>query len=203
MRVNLRPAIATVVLLLLTALCLFAPALAQPQTVEQHKAMHGIDMELGSETSFCTAYAVGKQALATAHHCWLGNKIKVDGQPAVINQVITDGEDHDLWLVSGITFKDYVALNIRVPAMGEHIHLWGNPSGIRDQYREGYVMGFDKDGSHKNILFDLHTMPGDSGALIFGADGSVVGMTHAHIDFVHESYFFKFTPAQLKQAQDF
>lgn len=202
---------------------------------QQHKAMHVIvEVERDADGAplrggLCTAYAVSPTTLLTAQHCDMNtNAIYIDTtdrQAIKEHRVMAytilsktyDNQDHVLYVISGITFRNTIVLtaHVRVPRQGERTYTWGNPAGIRDQYREGVVMGSmpnpkpDPDDEEKiNATGDIYLIQetavgGDSGSAIFSAvDGQVIGVLTYGIDEgqVAGVYAIVFTQAQLNAA---
>lgn len=203
----------------------------------QHQAMHEIvmlftDEETGKEQgALCTAYAVGPHTLMTAQHCDVGAKevyvdpvsrdtVKDHTSPhfEIVDKEF-DREDHMLLDLKGENFKatidnrGYTATGVRAPVQGEMIHWWGNPAGIRDQYREGRVMGqakWDVQESPDNDpidgpsvwLVEAPAIGGDSGSAVFGEDGRLVGIVTFSIAGGHVMGMFpiQFSPEQIQNS---
>jgi V8-like Glu-specific endopeptidase len=202
---------------------------------EQHKAMHVIvEVERDVDGNpirggLCTAYAVSSHTLLTAQHCDLNtNAIYIDttDREAIKSQHVMsytilsktyDNEDHVLYVVSGITFNHTIVLtaHVEVPKQGTHVYQWGNPAGVRDQYREGVVIGSmpnptpDSDNEERVnatgtvYLIEEPVVGGDSGSAIFSMeDGQLIGVLTYSIDGGQLAgvYAVVFTQAQLDAA---
>jgi hypothetical protein len=193
----------------------------------QHKSMHEIVMVNRDENGkvigggLCTAYAVGPHTLLTAEHCndEYATGVYIDAPLQLIRpqQVMSykiisrtfDKQDHMLLDVSGIYFKNTIELtdHVRVPRQGEHTYQWGNPGGIRDQYREGVVMGNMPSSGDDEIdatgvvyLIQETVIGGDSGSSVFSAeDGQLIGIITYGIDDgkLAGVYAIAFTQAQI------
>lgn len=226
------------VLLLLIS---FAPAwghapVVSPAVVPAHKAEHWIVTEDDQDAGGCTATAIAPHALLTAEHCDLkpfdedglprdGSPVKLfvdrtgkpnyfEWTPYQIVGKLYDGSDHMILLVSGPAFKNIMPYGAPMaPYQGEHILWWGNPAGIRDQLREGYIMGsqqdqpvpFQKQGQQM-WMADAPAIPGDSGSAIIDAtDGHLVGIVTYGINDGEFVGFFTlhFTPGQLAVAENY
>lgn len=197
---------------LLLCLCLLLSSLAVGEVDHslkdrEHKAMHMIVMfapERDSDGKLdggqCTAYAVAPHVLLTAQHCDYDDGIlfidpsspedvkagKV--QSYGVTEKVFDGADHMLLVVPGITFTDFITydpLTYHAPVQGEHLYFWGNPRGVKDQYREGYVMGTFPTTKDDDVILPgqpiitifMVAVGGDSGSAIFDADtGAVVAV---------------------------
>lgn len=121
----------------------------------------------------CSGTAVGPSLVLTAEHCLMGGPlVSVNGKPAKIGAKLVDGQDHMLLVVQGVVFRRYATLDQRPFRQGQEVHWWGNPAGLRDQYRIGYVMGFEEGWA----LISAPVDSGDSGAGIFDRSGRVVGV---------------------------
>lgn len=185
----------------------------------EHDAAHWIVMDDGKksaesllEQAGCTATAVGPHTLVSAHHCWIeGAKLYLDGDktPHTVSAMF-DSRDTMLLIVPDVTFTHLDSFSPRnyAPVQGEVIHFYGNPAGVVDQYRIGYVTGHDKDtddGVAPGQAFWIAAAPvvgGDSGSLILDSKGQVLGvLTYG----IFQGKFFgffspTFTPEQLQQA---
>lgn len=198
----------------------------------QHRAMHEIVMLQRDENGevvdggLCTAYAVGPHTLLTAEHCNAKTDrvyidpisradVKADKAPSYeITARVFDNEDHMLLDIKGDNFKDeiYLSPNVRLPEQGERTYTWGNPAGIRDQYREGIVAGSEPyqftDGDVNAVgptMYIVQTVAigGDSGSAVFSAtDGAVIGIvTYGFNNGTMMGMFpIKFSGAQIEKA---
>lgn len=193
-----------------------------------HKAEHWIVIGDDKEAGGCTATAIGPHALLTAQHCDVdapdGSEIKifvdVDGKPrystptpyAIVAKKF-DGSDHMILLLSGPTFQDVMPYVTAPPLQGESVLWWGNPAGVRDMLREGYVMGASPapvppSGADIQTLWyvDAPSIPGDSGSAVVDAtDGHLVCIVTFGIndgEFMG-CFALRFTPDQIAAAQAF
>jgi hypothetical protein len=200
----------------------------------EHQSMHEIVMTFtdadGKHGALCTAYAVGPHTLMTAEHCDVkSDSVFVDPislqeirdnkiSPVKIVDREFDGQDHMLLDLAGVNFKQivevrgYSAQGPRLPLQGERIHWWGNPGGMRDQYREGIVTGvipWDVKDSPEGqrmegpvlYLTQATAIGGDSGSAVFGDDGRVVGIvTFGIYDGIMGMFPIQFTPAQIANS---
>jgi trypsin-like peptidase len=162
----------------------------------------------------CSGTVVAYNVILSAQHCFedrdeideiLGippkpapSTMKVDGYTVEIVGLVFDDNDHALVKV-GFTFKDFAKLGVR-PAVGAHVHYWGNPAGVNNVYREGYVTSYH----HGEMVIDVNGFFGDSGAGIFDEDGKVVGVMSSIEFHRHQGLTFRlmgaseleFTPLQ-------
>jgi hypothetical protein len=113
----------------------------------------------------CSAAAVGPTTILIATHCLKGAPIStVGGREVTVLARTDDGKDHSL-LRLNIAFDRWARIG-RTPVQGEDLWYYGNPMGLHDMLRKGYVAGTE-DGKW---LMDVEGAPGDSGA------GRVIGV---------------------------
>lgn len=130
----------------------------------------------------CSGTIVAPNVILSAGHCFeeqendfglplpAPTEMKVDGYKVKILAVVLDDNDHALVKVD-YTFRHYACLTKPAP-VGTRVHMWGNPAGINNVYREGYVTSY----KHGDMVMDIHGFFGDSGAGIFNDDEQVVGV---------------------------
>jgi hypothetical protein len=139
--------------------------------VSPHKTTHRLTFDDG----ICSATAVGTHTILGAEHCFKGaHKLDVDGVPVAVLKVMADGADHVLVIVTA-TFADVAQIG-PVPDQGDAVHYWGNPSGLFDVYRAGYVAGSAVADGHVFQLVACDGFYGDSGAGVFDTHGQLVGV---------------------------
>ena len=198
-----------------------------------HAAEHFIDSATPVGSAGCTAYAIGPHALLTAQHCDASideatgapnnqpihfyvdakGRPKFDSNvptPYAITGKMLDGSDHMILIVSGPAFTDFLKYDVAAPVRGEHVIIWGNPRGIRDQYREGTVSGSipEMDVPYQTTtqlcwLVDMNTHPGDSGSPVLDAkDGHLIGIVTYGIEGGRFAGIFElhFTTQQIASA---
>ncbi len=175
--------------------CFAADAIPKPRILYDKDAT----FTLWTEHSKCSATAVAINTFITAAHCLddAGLDILLNKTGARILRVAMDGNDHILVLVDGVTFAKYATFG---PALNQErdIHYWGNPSGLINMYRRGYVSGFEG----LSTVYDVNGYHGDSGAGVFDNERHIVGV----ISFIYNdrsfavmgSYPLNFTNEQLK-----
>ena len=187
-----------------------------------HRAMHWIVTETLKDGAGCTATAIAPHALLTAEHCDLkdapGAKLFIDRDVPKyaeatqyrITGKIYDGSDHMILLVSGPSFNDTIKYAPQDPEQSENVLWWGNPGGIHDQLREGYVMGQmpEPAPSQKELqrlwLVAAPAIPGDSGSAVIDAtDGHLVGVVTYSINDGEFMGMFElhFTAGQIATAE--
>jgi hypothetical protein len=180
-------------------------ALAQPVPVTAR---------LTIDSATCSGTVVAPNVILTAKHCLVApppefpflveipkpepTTMLVDGFKVYILATVYDDNDHALVKVDHF-FKDFAVLSPPAP-VGTKVHYWGNPAGVNDVYREGYVSSYE----HSAMVMDVNGFFGDSGAGIFDTNGRVVGVmsyiaAYGHSGLVFRlmgSYPFEFTPMQ-------
>ena len=134
----------------------------------------------------CSATAIGPHAILTASHCESPtDAISIRGYEDAkihIDRIIRDDRDHSIFLLSGVTFEHYTALDLDYkPVQGEQVFIFGNPGSLSDIYRDGSVAGttFNKDTDV--LLVNLNGWHGDSGSGLFTASGKLIGVLAGQI----------------------
>jgi S1-C subfamily serine protease len=123
----------------------------------------------------CSGTAIGPHAILTAAHCLEDVKeLTVNDEPVVIKGIEFDNNDHVIVLVTK-EFDHFAAVD-PAPEQGDEVFIIGNPGALIDQYRHGYVSGFQKDMGMTWTLYDLNGFFGDSGSGIFDMNGRVCGV---------------------------
>jgi hypothetical protein len=194
-----------------------------------HRTTHQIfEATIVESTRACSATATAPHALLTASHCELPTSaIAVDGSNNImeIQGTIRDGYDHTIYEVSG-TFKNYAEFSSARVTVGDDIFLFGNPGGMSDILRKGYVAKAPLDSPNamqrlfmgpvvEQVTYDFNGFFGDSGSAIFNSKGEITGVV-SQILSQHNpmpegivtqnlmiGYTIHFTPAQLKEAETF
>src|SRR5271157_4551331 len=213
-------------LLPLFLLCAFIGAAAIPLTplkAAQHKATYTIITQNPKDTfgAGCSATAISEHVLLTSAHCrieggkvYLNQTVRPFRHPLEVSDAFYDGADHMLLVLPGVTFKYFIEYDpAKYKPLGfmDHWYFWGNPAMTMDQYREGYVCGFELPPSDDVVLLSQKiTIPsgtvvgGDSGSGIFAEDdGRIVGTLTWGIEGGLFSGFYPlaFTSEQVAQAE--
>ncbi len=156
-------------------------------TIEQ-KASHMVTYFDGKRAKgVCTATAIGPHALMTASHCNKDDQLtdfELDYAKRTfhIQKTLTDGADHDIYLVDGEPFHDTLDYKVRKSKPFEHVHLYGDGGGEYPPRRLDGVQVYWLDPSevdqHDGIVkFSMPVIPGDSGSAVVADDGSIVAIT--------------------------
>jgi Trypsin-like peptidase domain len=151
---------------------------------------------LDFDDGVCSGTIVAPNVILSAAHCFrdededLGlvgpvrETMEVDGYKVTILEVLFDGNDHALVKVD--TSFRHVAKLGKPPAVGAHVHYWGNPARMNNVYREGYIAGYQ----HGLMLMSVNGFFGDSGAGVFDESGNVVGVMSVIVPHKHYGIIF-------------
>lgn len=169
-----------------------------------------VTARLDLDDGICSGTIIAPSVILSAGHCFEDNgeedlfpvppptTMRVDGYQVKILAIVTDDADHALVKVDFV-FHAHATLGT-APAVGAKVHYWGNPAGLRNVYREGYVTSY----KHSQMLMNVNGFFGDSGAGIFDEAGNIVGVVsyieaipHFHLVFeMMGAYPLEFTPLQ-------
>lgn len=167
----------------------YRPHPVEPMTT-QRRSSHRIEYESksGSPLGWCTGTAIGPHAILTATHCNSDSEktdiIELDEavQKFHIERTLTDGADHDIYLVDGPEFKNTVPYVTRPATLGEHVYIYGSGHAVYPPRRlDGVVLRCidpsEVDAAAGIEQFTIPVIPGDSGSAVFTDDGSIVAVT--------------------------
>jgi hypothetical protein len=144
----------------------------QTPSINHESAAKASAALLGFTDGTCSGTLVGPDKLLSASHCFQGGRLLTVNQvPVNVIQYQHDGKDHAL-LTLDATFPSHAPVNFGGMGQGERVFLYGNPSGLVDMLRRGYVAGTVAQGT----LLDIAISQGDSGAAVFNDQGQVVGV---------------------------
>lgn len=124
----------------------------------------------------CSGTATGPHEVTTATHCLTGRLVAINGLPANLTGSRKTGRDVTVIAVDR-TFTSWAKWRDSAPVQGERIRYWGNPLGIADLYRVGYVSGFYNSGA---VLVDVEIGQGDSGAGVYDDRGDLIGVVSGY-----------------------
>lgn len=173
------------ILTLLLALLLMAGC-SGCVSVPSHNQLRETTLRLRFEDGICSGTAIAKDVILTAKHCQQGGAlVSVNNHPVKVVGVGANKHDTMTLRVTGIEFKRWAKLG-HPPSQGDRIRWWGNPKGLPDVYREGYVSRAWSDGA----IYDATICQGDSGAGLFNAKGEVVGVVSGMNDFSGCTFMF-------------
>lgn len=162
--------------LMVVACASVAPKKAPQVDPEEAAHRHAVVLEF-TDNTLCSGTVVGPHTILTVKHCvdrypWVA---MVNGTPANIERTHMDGGDQaridvdltfDTWAVIGAPAKQ-----------GDRVFLYGNPLGLRDLLRRGYIAG----NAGPFLAVDLISGGGDSGAGVFNERGEVIGVWHGRV----------------------
>jgi hypothetical protein len=120
----------------------------------------------------------------TARHCNEArdrDEVSVDlsiDRLKILN-IATDGQDHDIYEVSGPAFTNTVVVQERSARMGEHVTIYGHGGNDFLPVRKDGVVENELDTSDvdKGATYcTIKAIGGDSGSAIYGDDGKIVGL---------------------------
>lgn len=126
-------------------------------------------------TGICSGTAIGPDLVLTATHCLPVTSI--NGTPVEVTAVATSSRDTARLRIKGLTFRRW-SREGAAPKQGDRLRWWGNPLGVQDVYREGYVAAVKGD----QLIIDATICKGDSGSGLFNRYGEVVGVVSAMTD---------------------
>lgn len=108
-----------------------------------HADPHAATLSLEFNDGWCSGTAVGQHTILTATHCIVDGAVleTVNGLPAREVSAVSDGIDHTLLQVD-MVMPVVATVDTAGLHQGTHVHFWGNPEGVLDVYREGYIGGF-------------------------------------------------------------
>lgn len=141
-----------------------------------------------SDGGLCSGTPVAPNTILTAGHCVDKNlrSLSVDGVPTMVREVILDGVNNDHALViTNLSYGDWAGFG-DLPKVGDTLHIYGNPGGLPDLYREGQFVEYLREDGATYYLFDMNIWHGDSGAAIWDNDGRIVATV--------TGYFFETNP---------
>jgi hypothetical protein len=180
-------ALRVILLLMLSTVCLSGTE----KLPDIHKYTHVIGQHTVLQGNKCSATAIGPHALLTASHCELPTRdLGVDGRKATIVSFARDENDHTIYLLSGIEFKDFADVDESPLTVGEDLFMYGNPGELDDIFRKGYVSKVDDEDDPPYYYIDINTFFGDSGSGLFNRDGKLVAvLSTGEIQTIHDVNF--------------
>lgn len=133
----------------------------------------------------CSSTVIDTQALLTATHCFVDEKpavgtvFMVNGHLYTIEKFANDGNDHTIVVLTGTPFpaSDIASVGNNVElSITDEVYMLGNPGGMRNMFRRGYIAGFSRNSEGLWVHADFRATGGDSGSGIFNADGKIIGV---------------------------
>ena len=143
-------------------------------SVPSHSDLRATALRLEFANGLCSGTAIGPDLILSAKHCFTGPLKTVNGQAVRVVESHTESRDRIVVKVAGVRFKAW-AKRGPVPAQGDKLRFWGNPSGEAGVYREAIVSRVRTD----QIVLQTVVCAGDSGSGLIDAQGRVVGIVSA------------------------
>ena len=190
----------------------------------QERSSHQVVFYYGGEHALCTATVTGPHSLLTAGHCISDASdldeitFRVDHvlMRYSISKVLTDHRDHVIILTNGPAFTNIAPYETRIPKAGELTYLYGFGAGVYPALKKMGSVVDEFDPSEVDVaagMFYTNTqiIPGDSGSVIYGLDGKMLGLITYLVpgDFENKGLFetadfqLNFSPSQILEAQTF
>lgn len=152
----------------------------------QAKTSHEIRFISKDGDGVCTGTSIGPHAILTAEHCNKEEKtaeVMLDYSTKVYDIVdsATDGHDHVIYLLNGVTFKDIQPYKVKEPTINEKVYIYGYGGRVYPgTYKSGRIVDeYDPseiDRFQKINYYSIEVIQGDSGSAIYAEDGSIVGV---------------------------
>jgi hypothetical protein len=193
-----------------------------PKPVIQQIATHRITFEKnGDDAGVCTGTAIGPHALMTAHHCndeGDSDTIRLDmtlQEKFHIEKILTDGRDHDVYLLDGPAFTNVAFYKTRPIKVGEPVYVWGDGDGVYPPRKltgveaKLFMEYSDVDARSGLAMFTMKVIPGDSGSIVWSEDGYMLAVTtylHLTENRVQDGtidFQLAFTDDQIIEAETF
>jgi S1-C subfamily serine protease len=158
------------------------PAVAPKVSAQQSTAhMLGFDTR-----KYCTGTAIGPHALLTANHCDPKDEavsVYIDWSTEThkIISSASDGRDHLILLIDGSPLTNIEKVAVTTAKIGEHVTIYGVGGGAYPPVvKQGVITDCQdpSDADHDAGVWcsSLHSIPGDSGSVVYNDKGQVVGI---------------------------
>lgn len=144
------------------------------------ECIRAVSLVLMFDNGVCSGTAVARDVILSAEHCFSDKSTlkTINGRAVKVLHIMRepktaefpDGCDHVLVRVS-IQFETWAKIG-DAPKQAERVRWIGNPRGLPNMYREGYVVRSDENG----VLIDAPVYNGDSGSGLFNDKGELVAV---------------------------
>lgn len=134
--------------------------------------IRAVSLVLMFDNGVCSGTAVARDVILSAEHCFSDKSTlkTINGSEVKVLNIMRDGNDHVLVRVS-VQFETWAKVG-DAPKQAERVRWIGNPRGLPNMYREGYVVRSDEE----SVLIDAPAYKGDSGSGVFNEKGQVVAV---------------------------
>jgi S1-C subfamily serine protease len=148
-------------------------------TLPTHDALRATTLRLEfSQGTLCSGTAIASDVILTAEHCLDGTLKTVDGHPVRVTGLgKSKARDMATIRVSGLRFESWATMG-RPAKQGDRVRWFGNPLGMPDMFRVGYVSR----AGRGQLIVDATICKGDSGSGLFNDAGRLVGVVSAMND---------------------
>lgn len=142
-------------------------------SIPTHNDLRANALRLEFERGLCSATAIGAHTILTAKHCFIagGKLVSISGTKVEQGKLTELANDVVTAEVSGITFTHFAKIGGR-PRQGDRVRWFGNPGGVADIYRTGYIVRSWTD----ELMIDAQVYGGDSGSGVYDDDGLLIGV---------------------------
>lgn len=189
---------------------------------QQAKTSHMLNLK--SEEGlygWCTGTAIAPHAILTAEHCAEHgelSKVALDYglQDYKVTQILHDKNEHVILLLDGPALTDIQEYKTREPKIGEHEFFYGfGGKEYPAKLKSGVVLDeYDPSEANKAnglMYYSAASIPGDSGAAVYGDDGSMLTLVTFHVSqeylltskAIMGGYALRFTPKQIEKAKKY
>lgn len=124
----------------------------------------------------CGGTPVAADALETAQHCIANAPMAVNGAAVKVKAVEVRGTDRVTITLTEPMFRRWAKIGPQ-PKQGDRMRWWGNPEGLADAYRVGWVVSVGEG----YIAVDAMVCKGDSGSGLFNDAGELVGVVSQRV----------------------
>jgi len=124
----------------------------------------------------CSSVRIDVNTILTAGHCfdkgapYVGQVFYYGTQLATVEAFVLDDKDHVAIKINR-TFPNWARFSKRPTEKGDVVSILGNPAGMPDVFRVGYIAGHNSGWT----MMDINIAGGDSGSGVFNSQGKLIG----------------------------